>query len=201
MRNAIIGLSILTLAACEAGEAAPAKDEGPCANVQPILDARGEAEPFLSLRGDNRMLGDRPLPDSFHGTHEAFGKSCKTDVMSGFGSTVIYTYSCTLFEGKSMDREGDAAEAEAAFSEAATEMKACVGEGWEIEEDSEDMDFEVYRKLTYKPVDMQSSASGITVDPAYLEMSYTPFMRGRGGPSGWLVVLQVQGQAGKPAGE
>ncbi|MBY9067297.1 hypothetical protein K1X12_10325 [Hyphomonas sp. WL0036] len=201
MRATIIGLSILTLAACQGGEAAPAKAAGPCANVKPILDARGEAEPFLSLRGENRMMGEMPLPDSYLGQHDAFGKTCNTSVMRGFGSGAIYTYSCTLFEGKSMNRDGDQAEAEAAFTKAAEEMKACVGEGWEIAEDTEDMDFEIYRKFTYAPAEMPSSSSGITVDPAFLEMSYTPFMRGRGGPSGWLVVLQVQGQVDKPAGE
>jgi hypothetical protein len=48
---------------------------------------------------------------------------------------------------------------------------------------------------------MQDSASGFTADPAFLEMSYTPFMRGRGGPSGWQVVLQFQAQADAAEGE
>ena len=198
----VIGLSVFTLSACGAGEAGPAKVAGSCGNVQPILEARAEAEPFKSLRGKNRMLGDRPLPDSFEGKHDAFGKACTTNVMDGFGGgATIYTYSCPLFEGNSMDRDADSKEAEAAFNKAADEMMACLGEGWETAEDTEHMEYEVYHKYTYKPADMQDSASGFTADPAFLEMSYTPFMRGRGGPSGWQVVLQFQAQADAAEGE
>jgi len=203
MRIAALSLSILSLAACGAADSgAPKTASGPCGNIQPILDARTEAEPFLSLRSKNRMLGDMPLPDSFEGKHAAFGKVCTMNVMNGFGGgSKVYTYSCPLFEGNSMDREGDQARAEAAFDTAAAELKACLGEGWETDEDSENMDFEVYHKFTYAPVDMPASASGFTVDPVYLELSYTPFMRGRGGASGWQVVLQAQAQVDAPAEE
>ncbi|KCZ89579.1 hypothetical protein [Hyphomonas jannaschiana] len=204
MRVVIIGLSILTLSACgAAGSETGTQDAvGPCGNIQPILNARSEGEPFGSLQGANKMMGDTPLPDTFIGMHKAFGAACTASVMDGFGAgSTIYTYSCPLFEGNSMGRDAERADAEAAFAMAASEMRACLGEAWETAEDTENGDYQVYHKFTYKPVAMADSASGFTVDPAFLEMSYTPFMRGRGGPSGWQVVLQFQAQIDAPAEE
>jgi hypothetical protein len=204
MRIAIIGLSMLTLSACGAADSEFGTEEavGPCGNIQAMLDARTEAEPFKRLRGVNKMMGDTPLSDTFIGMHKPFGAACTASVMNGFGAgTTIYTYSCPLFEGNSIGRDDERADAEAAFDTAASEMRACLGDGWETAEDTENGDYQVYHKLTYKPVDMADSASGFTVDPAFLEMSYTPFMRGRGGPPGWQVMLQFQAQVDTPAKE
>jgi hypothetical protein len=197
MKTLAILASVLGLVACGAsGQGTDPAVAGPCGNIQPLLDARGEAIPFESLRGENKMLGDSPLPDSFLGRFSAFGGTCEAHVMSGFfGETsTIYTYSCDLFEGGMMDRDADQVKAETAFKAAQDELAACLGSGWISEEKTDNPDFDVYHKITYKPEDMARSEGGFTADPAYLEMSFTPFMRGRGGPSGWLVVLQFQQQ-------
>ena len=75
MRIAIIGLSMLTLSACGAADSEFGTEEaaGPCGNIQAMLDARTEAEPFKRLRGVNKMMGDTPLSDTFIGMHKPFG--------------------------------------------------------------------------------------------------------------------------------
>ena len=201
MKMLAILASVLGLAACGASGSGEALAAGPCGNVQPLLDARSEAIPFESLRGENKMLGDSPLPDSFVGKFPAFGGTCEAHTMSGFfgDTSTIYTYSCDLFEGGTMDRDANQGKAEKAFRQAQDELAACLGPDWTSEEKTESRDFDVYHKITYEPKDMVQNESGFTVDPAYLEMSYTPFMRGRGGPSGWQVVLQFQQQVDAPA--
>lgn len=203
MRTLALALTVLSLAACGAEGAGPKAAAGPCANVQPILDARLEETPFLSLRGKNKMLGDNPLPDTFLGKHDAFGGKCEAGVMSGFfgASTTIYTYGCTLFEAGTMDREADGELAEKKFKEAQDEMTACLGEGWTSTETTENADYDFYRKIKWAPEFAEASASGFTVDPVYLEMSFTPFMRGRGGASGWTVQYQAQAQVDEEAAE
>lgn len=196
MRVAILGCSILALAAC--GGASTSEEtqvaKGPCADVEMIMAAKSDAEPFQSLRGDNVMLGERPLEDKWVSRVSSFEGRCEINAMRGFFGepTDIHTYGCILFEAGNFDREENEAKARAVLDDIETTLIACLGDEWTVEETTEKMDFDVYRKLKFSPVNEIESEAKFKADALYAEMSFTPFMRGRGGKSGWDVHVQFQ---------
>ena len=199
MRHILLA-PLLLLAACGSGSSEPSKMaevDGPCANVAPVLAARSDSEPFKSLRGDPRMLGDFPLEDSWDANFSAFDGSCRINAMRDFfgGESDMHMYTCELYaESGSFDKEARQAEAESIATNVTETLQECLGADWKMEEKTTSSDFEIYYKATFEPAEKQDSPFQFTADPVYVEMSYSPFMRGRGGASGWIVELQFQEQ-------
>ena len=194
MKRCLILLPLAVLAACGQGEAAEGKD--PCAAISTIIAARGEDEPFTSLRGEQRMLGDSPLPDAWESNATFDDSACRVSVMRGFfgGDTNIHIYSCDLFEAGTMDKDADGELAKAAYEGAVSDVKACLGEAWTSETDTESSQYEVYGKTVFKPVEPEEQVGDFTADPLYVEMRYAGFGGGRNSTPGWLVTLQAQKQ-------
>ncbi len=194
MRRYLLLLPLAALTACGKGEATAGKD--PCAQISTIMAARDEDEPFTSLRGDPRMLGDEPLPDAWVSKDGLLDGTCRVSAMRGFfgGDTDIFTYSCTLFEAGTMNPEADGELAKAAYTEAVSEVEACLGDAWAAEKETESAQYEVYGKTTFKPVVPEEQVGDFSADPLYVEMLFSQFTGGRGGNSGWEVTLQAQKQ-------
>lgn len=196
MRCLILIGSLAALAAC-GGESATEETPvatGPCADVEMIMAAKSDPEPFQRLRGDNVMLGERPLEDKWVSKVSSFEGRCEINAMRGFfGEPIdIHTYGCALFEAGTFDREENEVKVREVLENVKTALITCLGDEWTVEETTEKMDFDVYRKLKFSPVDEVESDAKFTADPIYAEMSFTPFMRGRGGKSGWDVHVQFQ---------
>ena len=198
MRVAILGCSILALAACGGAKTenntAETKPAGPCAEVEMIMAAKSDAEPFQSLRGENVMLGERALEDKWTAKVSSFDGRCEINAMRGFFGepTDIHTYGCVLFEAGNFDREENEVKARAMLEDIETTLISCLGDNWTVEETTEKRDFDVYRKLKFVQTDAPETDAKFTADALYAEMSFTPFMRGRGGKSGWDVHVQFQ---------
>lgn len=201
MRIVALGLSIVALAACGNSERdtanTPQQDaKRPCSDVEMILDAKHDDEPFASLRGNNQMMGDMVLDDAWIAKANAFDGACEVNAMRGFfGEPMdIHTLKCTLFEAGTFDREENEVKARGAMAKIEVTLSQCLGDDWLVEETTEKRDFDIYRKLKYSPVIPVETKSDFTVDALYAEMSFTPFVRGRGGKSGWDVIIQFQEQ-------
>lgn len=194
MKRYMLLLPLAALAACGQGEAAGEKD--PCAAISTIIAARAEAEPFTSLRGEQRMLGDSPLPDAWESNATFDDSACRVSVMRGFfgGDTNIHIYTCDLFEAGTMDKDADGKLAEAAYEGAVGTVKACLGDAWTFAADTEDSQYEVYGKTVFKPVEPEEQVGDFIADPLYVEMHYAGFGGGRNSTPGWLVTLQAQKQ-------
>ena len=191
----VMGLGLGALAACGAEDGGAAAQQGPCAGLDAIAQARGERVPFQSLRGDPVMLGDMALEDKFQLTAQVLGASCTNSVMSGFPDPAsdIHLVNCLLYQNSSsLDRDTAGDEARAMFAQATEAMQSCLGEGWEAEPGRPDSNFEVYESLEFNPAGDPQQAGGFTIDSAYLKLMYSPFMRGPGRSSGWFVELQFQ---------
>ena len=194
MRRYLFLLPLAALAACSTGEAVAGAD--PCAQISAIMAARAEDEPFSSLRGDPRMLGDSPLPDAWESKETLLDSACRLSAMRGFfgGNTDIHTYSCTLFEAGTMSLAADGELAKAAYEEAVSTAEACLGDAWTMDSVTESAQYDVYGKTTFKPVVPEEQVGGFRADPLYVEMLFSRFTEGRGGKSGWEVTLQAQKQ-------
>ena len=194
MKRYLILLPLAALAACAQGEAAEGKD--PCAAISTIVAARGEDEPFTGLRGEQRMLGDSPLPDAWESSETFKDSACRVSVMRGFfgGETNIHIYTCDLFEAGTLDKDADGELAKAAYEGAVSDAKACLGDAWTSETNTESGQYEVYSKTVFKPVEPEEQVGEFIADPLYLEMHYAGFGGGRNSTPGWLVTLQAQKQ-------
>jgi hypothetical protein len=201
MRTIALSISIFALAACgnsgsDAANAPQQVAKGPCSDVEMILAAKQDNEPFASLRGNNQMMGDMVLDDKWVAKTNAFDGACEVNAMRGFfGEPMdIHTFKCTLFEAGNFDRKENEVKARAAMAKVEATLSQCLGDDWIVEETTEKRDFDIYRKLKYSPVIPVETGSDFTVDALYAELSFTPFMRGRGGKSGWDVIVQFQEQ-------
>lgn len=199
MKTAYFALSLLVLAGCGGGGGTKeaAFEPGSCDAVRSVLAAGQETVPYSSLRGEPKMQGERVLNDTWIAKSPAFGEHCEIGVISGMMGTDISLYRCELFTAlRSSDRETTEAEARALMSDVSDTIKGCLGDEWVAEETTEHDDFEVYQNFVFEPVSGRPGADtfDFTVDPIFLKMSYTPYMRGRSGPSGWIVELQFQEQ-------
>tara|TARA_B100000678_G_C18225400_1_gene508641 strand:+ start:3943 stop:4554 length:612 start_codon:yes stop_codon:yes gene_type:complete len=198
MKTLVSVFPFLLLAGCGPdGEAQQAFKPNSCEAVNAVLAAGEESPPYASLRGEPKMLGDRPLDDAWMANSNAFGSSCDVNLMDGFFGSDISTYSCELFTASgSLDKESREAEARKMTDSVRDTLQTCLGPEWVMEEDTENSDFEIYQKYVFEPASGRPGADtfDFTVDPIYIEMSYTPFMRGRGGPSGWIAEIQFQQQ-------
>lgn len=205
MKKALLLTAAICLAACNGSEkSGPEKktkaEASACESIKTIIAATKDKPPYSSLQGNNAMLGDRPLPDSWLTRSEFFGKTCRINKMGKFfgGETDFYSFSCTLYEARgTLDKETRSAEARAIVDELKSDLDKCLPEGWVSSETTEDQNFEVYYKVKYEPENFESPFK-FTADPVYLELTYTPFMS-RSAPSGWNVKLQFQEQV--PAAE
>lgn len=201
MRTIALSISIFALAACGKSEPDATNTpqqvaKGSCSDVEMVLAAKQDVEPFASLRGNNQMMGDMVLDDKWVAKANAFDGACEVNAMRGFfGEPMdIHTFKCTLFEAGNFDREENEVKARAAMTKIEATLSQCLGDDWTVEETTEKNDFDVYRKLKYSPVTPVETKSDFKVDALYAELSFTPFMRGRGGKSGWDVILQFQEQ-------
>jgi hypothetical protein len=194
MKRYLFLLPLAALAACGQGETTELKD--PCAEIATIVAARSEAEPFTSLRGEQRMLGDSPLPDAWESNDTFKDSACRVSVMRGFfgGDTNIHIYTCDLFEAGTMNKDADGKLAEAAYEGAVSNVKACLGDAWTFEADTESSQYEVYGKTVFKPAQPEEQVGDFRADPLYVEMRYAGFGGGRNSTPGWLVTLQAQKQ-------
>tara|TARA_R110000787_G_scaffold3868_20_gene14996 strand:+ start:7190 stop:7807 length:618 start_codon:yes stop_codon:yes gene_type:complete len=194
MKRYLFLLPLAALGACAEGEAVEPRD--PCVQISAIMAARAEDEPFTSLRGETRMLGDEPLPDAWESNETLLDSACRLGAMRGFfgGNTDIFTYSCTLFEAGTMNQESDGELARAAYEEAVSTAEACLGDAWTTQAVSENAQYEVYGKTTFRPVVPEEQVGDFKADPLYVEMMFSRFTGGRGGKSGWEVTLQAQQQ-------
>ena len=194
MKRYICLLPLAALAACGQGETTELKD--PCAEIATIVAARGEDEPFTSLRGEQRMLGDSPLPDAWESNATFNEKACEVSAMRGFfgGDTNIHIHTCDLFVAGTMDKEADGKLAEAAYKGAVSNVKACLGDAWTSEADTESAQYEVYAQTVFKPVEPEEQVGDFRADPLFVEMHYAGFGGGRNTSPGWLVTLQAQKQ-------
>ena len=198
MKRIALVFSVLSLSACgtSQGELAEFEPET-CDAVTAIMQAGQAAEPYSALRGEPEMLGDMPIEDSWSANQSAFGEGCETAVLRDFFDMDVFTYSCPLYaERSNLDRETHEVEARAAAQGALEIISACLGEDWIVEETTQNPDYQVFHKYLLEPAYGRPGADtfDFTVDPIYIELSYTPFMRGRGGPAGWQVYVQFQEQ-------
>jgi len=205
MRYSAIVLGAAALTACGGADTSfkdPSQAAGTCGTIEMLNAARSDAEPFQSLRGDPVMMGENPVEDAFIMTGTAFNSTCEINAMRGFFGEPfdIHTLNCDLFNAGNFDKEENARLATAAFERVEANLSECLGDGWTQTEKDSDRDYEIYRKITYKRVDAQPTGAKFTSDPLYLELSYTPFLRGRGGKPGWQVTLQFQEQVAAPGG-
>lgn len=192
----VLFLPALMLAACS-GDKTAAAATSPCGALQPVIDSRTEVVPFERVRKGKFKLGEMELDDKFITAVTVGNNLCTTSVMEGFfgEETSIYIFNCEVFQAGTLDSESNEAKARDAFDKVEAMMTACLGTDFIAETSDENADFDVYRKTTWQAANPPEMAEGsFRVDPAYLELSYSPFMRGRGGPSGWLVELQLQEQ-------
>lgn len=183
MRQLILPATCLALAACGASDNAPVQAQGPCAGVQQVQAARAEAEPFASLRGDQFMLGENPLPDKWVARDPAFGEACEISVMDGFfgEDSNIYTYKCQLFEAGTFDREENELKARAIMAEVEDTLKTCLGDAWTFEEKTEDLNADIYRKVKFEPKSGTPEINGFRADPVYIQLQFASSPRTRGG--------------------
>ncbi|RAN33653.1 hypothetical protein HY3_12175 [Hyphomonas pacifica] len=183
------------LVAC--GETKTAANDDPCAQVSAMMEGRQESPPFKSLTGEQAMMGETPLPDSWESRQSTLGGACRVNAMRGFfgGDTSIYTYSCTMFEAGTTDEEADGKLAEAAYQKAVNQITTCLGDGWTAEIETESSDHPVYHKTTFEPVEPEEQTGDFRAYPLYVEKSFTPFFgRTRGTTPGWKVTVQAQKQ-------
>jgi hypothetical protein len=195
MRRYLFLLPLAALAACSTGKAMAGADT--CAQISGIMAARAEDDPFSSLRGDPRMMGEERLPDAWESKETLLDSACRLSAMRGFfgGNTDIHTFSCTLFEAGSMNAEADGERAKVAYEEAVMTAEACLGDAWTMDSVTESAQYDVYGKTTFKPVVPEEQVGGFRADPLYVEMLFSRFTKARGGKSGWQVTLQAQKQA------
>ncbi|GGD15057.1 hypothetical protein [Aquisalinus flavus] len=189
-------LPALVLAACSGDNKAIAAS-GPCGPLQPVFDSRTNAVPFETVRKAKFKLGEVELDDKVTTGITLGDNLCTTSVMEGFfgQDANIYIFNCPVFQAGTLDREANEARAMEAFSRVEAMVTSCLGPDFIAETSEESTDLEVFRKTIWDFVDPPEIAAGsFRADPAYLELSYSPFMRGRSGPSGWLVELQLQEQ-------
>lgn len=195
MRILLASLTALAVSAC--GPETVSKTSDPCAAVERIQTARLDKEPFESMRGDNIMLGDNPLDDSWVTSTDLFGKSCRVSAMRNFFGNDLHILNCSLYAATgSLNKEENEAKARKAVTEVREELTQCLGDSWEISETSESSDYDIYQKITFEQTepDKDTEDFEFRADPLYIEMSYSPFMRGRGGPTGWIAEVQFQEQ-------
>lgn len=188
-------LPVAMLAACGETKTAEAKD--PCAQVSAMMEGRQEMPPFSNLKGEQAMMGETTLPDSWESTQDTLDGACRVNKMGGFfgADTAIYTYSCNMFEAGTTDEEADGKLAEAAYQKAVDQITACLGDAWTAETETESADHPVYHKTTFEPVEPEEQIGDFRVYPLYVEKSFTPFFgRTRGTTPGWKVTLQAQKQ-------
>lgn len=189
-------LPALLLAACSGADDATAASDG-CGPLQPVIDSRTDDVPFETVRKAKFKLGDMELDDKFTTGITLGDNLCTTSVMEGFfgQDASIYIFNCAVFQAGTLDNEANEAKALAAFAEAEAMVTRCLGPDFVAETSEESADFEVFRKTSWDLANPPEIETGsFRADPAYLELSYSPFMRGRSGPSGWLVELQFQEQ-------
>lgn len=197
MKSIYLALPLLLLTACGEKDSSTDFAQNTCEAVQAVLNAGANDDPYASLRGDPVMLGDRPLDDRWVARKDAFGTGCKTSVMRDMFGSDMFTYECELFASPgSLNADEKEVEARQAINSVKDTLTSCLGEAWIMEEDTENADFRVYQKYLFEPESGRPGADtfDFTADPIYIEMSYTPFMRGRGGPTGWLAKVQFQEQ-------
>lgn len=196
MKIAYLALPVLLLAAC-GNDAPPKFTQNTCEAVQAVMTEGAKDDAFKGFRGEPVMLGDRALDDRWIANKAAFGEECKTSVMrDAFGSD-MYMYNCELYASPgSLNKDAKEAEARKAVDSVKDTLVECLGDDWVMRETSEHVDFEVYQKYLFEPKSGRPGADkfDFTADPIYIEMSYTPFMRGRSGPTGWLAKVQFQEQ-------
>ncbi|NHK28151.1 hypothetical protein FF098_009575 [Parvularcula flava] len=190
-------LPVVMLAACSSEENAAAAASYDCGALQPLFESRTDAVPFEAVRTGNLMLGDTKLDDQYTTDVRVQDNRCTASVMKGFfgADANIYIVNCVAFQAGSLDNEANEAKAREIFNEVEAMVSSCLGSELVAETVEESADFDIYRKTTWdleNPPELETGS--FRVDPVYLEMSYSPFMRGRGGPSGWLVELQLQEQ-------
>lgn len=197
MKSVYLAFPALLLAACGSGDKPPEFAKNSCEAVQAIMAEGAKDEPFAAFRGEPVMLGDRPLNDRWEANKTAFGTSCQTSVMRDMFGSDLHLYNCELYASPgSLDKEAKEVEAREAINLVKETLETCLGDEWKVEESTENQDFQVYQKYLFEPKSGRPGADkfDFTADPIYIEMSYTPFMRGRGGPTGWLAKVQFQEQ-------
>ena len=188
-------LPVAMLVACGETKTAEAKD--PCAQVSAMMEGRQEIPPFSNLKGEQAMMGETPLPDSWESTEDTLGGACRVNKMGGFfgGETSIYTYSCKLFDAGTTNEEADGKLAEAAYQKAVDQITACLGDAWTAEVETKSSDHPVYHKTTFEPVEPEEQVGNFRAYPLYVEKSFTPFLGSkRGTTPGWSVMFQAQQQ-------
>ena len=194
-------LSFTFLAACSAATPQPDFTANTCDAVNAVLASGASDDPYAVFRGEQAMLGDRPLEDQWIANKPAFGETCQTNIMRDMFGADIYSYSCDLYASPgSFDKEEKEIEARATIDDVKDTISTCLGDEWVMEETTEHQDFQVFQKYECEPASGRPGAGefDFTVDPIYIEMSYTPFMRGRGGPTGWVAKVQFQEQRKTP---
>ncbi len=196
MKPYLFLLPVTLIAACSAPETV-SFETGTCGAVTAVLEAGTASDPYTSLRGEAVMLGERELEDNWTTTTPVFGEACTTAVMRDMFGTDIFMLNCPLYaESSSFDRDIHEAEARAVAEHTVGILTECLGDDWIIKETTEHNDYQVYHKYVFEPASGRPGADefNFTVDPIYVEMSYTPYMRGRGGASGWQTLIQFQEQ-------
>ncbi|MAP95768.1 MAG: hypothetical protein CMK07_12530 [Ponticaulis sp.] len=197
MKTTAFLLPLALIAACSSAASPPDFTANTCDAVNAVLAAGSTDNPYSVFRGEPAMLGDRVLDDKWVANKAAFGETCQINIMRNMFGADIYTYSCDLYSSPgSLNKDEKEAEARAEINRVKDTIASCLGDDWVMDESTEDPDVEIYQKYDFEPVSGRPGADefDFTVDPIYVEMSYTPFMRGRGGPSGWLAKVQFQEQ-------
>ena len=200
MRALFVVIPALLLAACGSESDDQAQTaSGPCAELASILDARDERTPFRSLRGAPVLQNDEPVPDAWQmSTSFDENVKCTVNVMRAFmgGETDVFTLSCPLYEASgALEKERREQDARMIFDLMRSNLDACLVPDWRAKEITENPDFEIYHRLVYEPTQNENESFAFKLDPIYLELTYTPFIRERTGASGWQVKLQFQKQA------
>ncbi|MAK61480.1 MAG: hypothetical protein CMK09_10905 [Ponticaulis sp.] len=194
MKFAYLALPAFLLTAC--GNSTPPQiTQNTCEAVEVVITEGSKKNAFSAFRGEPVMLGDRELNHRWHANTNAFGDDCRTSIIRDMFGTDLYTYHCELYARTgSLEAEAREAEARAAIGEVRDLLSSCLGQDWVMKETSEHTDFEIYQKYLFEPKSGRPGADEFefTADPIYIEMSYTPFSRGRSGPSGWLAKVQFQ---------
>lgn len=197
MKIAYLALPVFALAACGPSGDSAGFTKNSCSAVQSVLAEGAKDEPYAALRGAPVMLGDRPLKDQWTAKKIAFGETCQTSVIRDMFGVDMYIYSCDLYASPgSFEKDAKEIEARQAITSVRETIESCLGEDWLVEEDTKNSDYQIYQKYLFEPKSGRPGADkyDFTADPIYIEMSYTPFMRGRGGPTGWLAKVQFQEQ-------